>query len=65
MIIKIKKPEYLGQIKLSPEAQRRVVKNMINEQIKYIRTAGQIVSTVLIYDKSGKVSVLNLNKNGN
>ncbi len=65
MIIKIKKPEHIGKVKLSPEAQRCAVKNMANKQIKFLRTAGQIVSAVFIYDKNGKVSVLNLQKNGN
>jgi len=50
MIIRIKKPEFVGGIKLNQQGQRVAVKNIINKQIKFVRSFGQKVSAVVIYD---------------
>jgi len=60
MIIRIKKPEYILNQRLSKEAQRVAVKNMINKQIKFVRSFGEVVSAVVIYD-GDKEHIINLN----
>lgn len=60
MIIRIKKPEYLGACKLNKQVQRVAVKNMINKQIKFVRSSGQEVSAVIITD-GNKEYIINLN----
>lgn len=60
MIVRIKKPEYVAGLKLSAQAQRVAVKNMINKQIKFVRSFGQVVSAVIVYD-GNKEHLINLN----
>lgn len=61
MIVRIRKPEYVGVYKLNKQAQRVAVKNMINKQIKFMRLVGQIVSAVIIYDGNME-RIINLNQ---
>ena len=60
MIVRIKKPEFIAGLKLSKQAQRVAVKNMINKRIKFVRSFGEVVSAVVIYD-GNEEHVINLN----
>ena len=61
MIIRIKKPEYVGVYKLSKQAQRVAVKNMINRKLKLMKSLGEIVSAIVIIDQRGEEHIINLN----
>lgn len=60
MIVRIKKPEFMLGSRLSKQAQRVVIKNMINKQIKLVRSFGQEVSAIIIYG-GGEEYIINLN----
>lgn len=57
MIIKVKKPIFLGQNKLNKTAQRVAVKNIINKQIKLVRSFGEKISEIIIIDGEKKYSI--------
>ena len=58
MIIRIQKPTHLGEYKLNKQAARVAMRNMINKQIKFVRSFGQKVSAVIIYDEEREYKIL-------
>ena len=61
MIIRIKKPEFVGAYKMNRQAQRVVMKNIINKKIKLRRSVGETVSAIIITDQKGEEYLINLN----
>ncbi len=61
MIVRIKKPEYIGVYKLNKQAQRVAVKNMINKKLKLMKSLGEVVSAIIITDQNGEEYLINLN----
>lgn len=63
MILRIKKPEYVGVYKLDKKAQRVACKNLINRKLKLHRSFGQEITAVIIYDGNEEYFInLNLKK---